>query len=281
VDAVPKGRKVHMKWSSRYLGILVLLVVVSGATRAQEEYVFPVGIWLVEGEEGASGPFDLPAERVVDLRSKGVEMILLSGRYSGKSWLQVQGNIWFDTVMVDVNTLRGKLARADSFGFLVYADPKSIDETMKYWGHYPPDVFYPYFRYDRTNLFSSQAFNDTLDSLVSWVVDSLNSYLQVNDIQSLYRYIFWDEPFSHHLRWLKTGDSLDDYYDNIWEHDDTTGFDTDSLSVGTFLKHKIESKDTLHSVWLDLWGCLGKESGPGSLLIEGRGCLKPSSPAEF
>ena len=46
--------------------------------------------------------------------------------------------------------------------------------------------------------YTAATFQDTLDSLVSWIVDSLNAYLQVNDIQSLYRYIFWDEPFLHH-----------------------------------------------------------------------------------
>ena len=242
-----------------YLLIIVpaALVAICPSSRGGEVFVFPVGIWVTEDLRRADErwPFDIPAERLVDLRSKGVEMIILNGWYSGKKWYEVAGNIWFDTVMVDVVTLRQKLARADSFGFLVYADPKSIDETLKYWGHNPENVQYPYFRMYNDQQFSEQAFKDTLDSLVSWVVDSLNMYLQANDIQSLYRYIFWDEPYAKHLREVRNQThSEDDYWYNFWLHDDTTGLYTDSIGVGTLLKHKLEEKDTLHSVWINFNG---------------------------
>ncbi|MFQ5905580.1 MAG: hypothetical protein ACE5JA_03320 [bacterium] len=235
--------------------VLVALLAISGLSRAGEQFVFPVGIWVTEDLRRSGWPFDIPAEELVDLRSKGVEMILLNGRYSNLKWYQVAGRIWFDTVMVDVATLRQKLARADSFGFLVYADPKSIDETLKYWGHNPDFGLTPYFRYYDYERFTAATFRDTLDSLVSWVVDSLNVFLGQKNIQSLYRYIFWDEPFHHHVKWVRdTGHSEDDYWDNIWHHEDLTGFSTDSLGVGTLLKHKIEQKDTLHSVWFNLSG---------------------------
>lgn len=263
-----------MKLMSCGLAVLATFLVFSGISQAGEEFVFPVGIWVTEDLRRTEEhwPFDIAAGRLVDLRSKGVEMILLNGWYSGKKWYQIQGNIWFDSVMVDVAVLREKLARADSFGFLVYADPKSIDQTLKYWGHDPEDTLKPYFRMDDNERFTTATFQDTLGSLVSWVVDSLNTFLQANDIQSLYRYIFWDEPFSKHVRavrdTLSPWEPWDDYWRNIWHHDDTTGWSTDTLGVYTFLKHKIEKKDSLHSVWINLggsikWHTSGKNSERG------------------
>ena len=119
-------------------------------------------------------PFYVSNEGLVDLRSRGVEVMLLNGIYQGQGPAQCQnhfGRVHFDCVMGDVRNLRDKLARADSFGFKVYADPKTFDDPLHYWGHSPstnPD--YPYFRYNGDSInyrYTAAEFDSMLDEWVS------------------------------------------------------------------------------------------------------------------
>jgi hypothetical protein len=243
--------------ASVFLILTGFLVIAS--TAFTENPIFPVGLIVVEDFRDFDNgwPFDLSPEALVDLRSKGMEVIHLNGIYE-LAHPGHGGRIFFDWVMEDVDTLRRKLARADSFGFVAYGGVRAFDDALRRWGHDPiRSPTEPYFRWLFANRYSASAFRDTLDSLVSWVVDSLRSRLAEDDIRSLYGYFFWDEPFAKHVKYVK--DTLnkweyDDYWLNIWEYDDLTGLNTDSLSVGTLLKQKIEEKDTLRSVSFNLCG---------------------------
>jgi hypothetical protein len=235
----------------------VMFLAMATTTFSGEEFVFPVGTIAVDNLWEDGWPFDLSPEALVDLRSRGVEVVSLSGIYE-LAHDGHQGRIVFDWVMEDVDTLAKKLARADSFGLLAWAGIRTFDDALRRWGHDPVrDSLSPYFRWDFANRYSAIAFRDSLDLWVSWVVDSLRSRLADDDTRSLYRYFFWDEPFTKHVAYAQ--DTIykreyDDYWLNIWEYDDTTGLNTDSLSVGTLLKQKIEEKDTLQSVWFNLAG---------------------------
>jgi hypothetical protein len=276
-----------MRWIVCGAIALAALQPISSPSIAGEQFVFPVGMMQLDNPNEQGWPFDLSAEAVVDLRSRGIEVAGLCGIYE----LMYQwhfGLVKFDTVMHDVDTLKKKLARADSFGLLVYAGPRTFEDALMHYGHDTlGSITEPYFRYDERERYASGLFRDTLDDWVSWVVDSLNSYLQDNDIRSLYRYMFWPEPFAKHLNWIDTLDTywFNDYWMNIWKHDDATGLYTDSLGVGTLLKYKIEEKDTLHSVWFNFQGyaftVAGGSKNPARGLCQLLADTVPNPPHQF
>ena len=180
--------------------ILISLVSAGVVAGSGEEFIFPVGIFVADNLQEPGWPFDLPDKKLVDLRSRGVEVILLNGIYKyqvGDACKNLEGRVNFDCVMNDVRTLRTELTRADSFGFLADAMPKTFDDALKLYGlnteDRPP---FSYFRTDNPNhdslWFMEEEFSDSLDKWVSWVVDSLIAFLQQNDVQSLYRYTFWE-----------------------------------------------------------------------------------------
>ena len=137
-----------MKHRIRGIFALVTLTVTVATCPAEEEFIFPVGLWVTNNIwQPPDEPFDYSSVKLVDLRSKGVEMILLGGVY--------------------VDNLKGMLARADSFGFRVYAVPKEFQVLAKY-GHDPVfDSLNPYFKNHNQIRYSSSTFNDTLDIKVS------------------------------------------------------------------------------------------------------------------
>jgi hypothetical protein len=235
------------------------LGLVGDTALAGEQFIFPVGLLFMDNMTKTGWPFDIAAETLVDLRSRGIEVTGLSGIYA-LSHGDAACQVIFQWVMEDVDTLRKKLARADSFGLFIYGTPRTFEDALKRYGHdsltVPDSV---YFRccpnQSIPHRYTDSIFRDSLEQWVSWVVDSLNARLERDSVQSLYRYLFWDEPFGKHLYWVnKTGSPWDDYWMNIWEHDDRTGLRTDSLGVYTLLKHQIEQADTLHSVWINLNG---------------------------
>jgi hypothetical protein len=237
--------------------LLVLgLGLLANAAGGGEQLVFPIGLLFMDNmskpEEGC--PFDMPAEALVDLRSRGIEVTGLSGTYAW-SHGDAACQIVFQWVMEDVDALAKKLARADSFGLLVYGSPRTFDDALRRYGHdaltVPDSVYFRYYYGQDLHRYTESVFRDSLEHWVSWVVDSLNARLEGDSVQSLYRYLFWDEPFGKHLGYVQTSDKWDDYWMNIWEHDDVTGWHTDSRGVGSLLKYEIEQKDTMHSVWFN------------------------------
>jgi hypothetical protein len=233
------------------IGLFAGLLALALVGHCAEEFVFPVGLWVLDmpGYQTA-----LTDERVVDLRSRGIEMVVMDGFYT---WTQKLAS--GDSVQLDVDSLKRKLAWADSFGFKVYAVPQFFNGCLRLYGRNternPP---FSYFRGDNPlpddDWFMRSEFEDSLGKWVSWVVDTLRVFLDTNDIQSLYRYMYWDEPCAKHLLAIKTDTIWDDYWWNFWKHEDTSGWHTDSLGVGSLLKREVEQKDTLHSVWINLTG---------------------------
>jgi len=93
---------------------------------------------------------------------------------------------------------------------------------------------------------SSAQFDAYLDSLMNAVVDSVKPY------HALWKYFIWDEPNNFHSDTANLHDPSRRYWENIWWGTDPTCSQTDSLGVFSWVKWKIEHRDSLHSVLMDL-----------------------------
>jgi len=91
-----------MKHRIRGIFALVTLAGTVATCPAEEEFIFPVGLWVTDMPGYDE---NMTSEKRVDLRSRGVEMVLLNG---------------------DVTRLKKHLAMADSYGFKVYAVPSKF-----------------------------------------------------------------------------------------------------------------------------------------------------------
>jgi len=131
-----------MKHRIRGIFALVTLTGTVATCPAEEEFIFPVGLWVTDmpGYDEYMTP-----SKLVDLRSKGIEMLEMNG---------------------DVTRLKKHLAMADSFWFKVYAVPSKF-QAIAYYGHDDTAAVFPYFKNYNQIRYSSSTFNDTLDIKVS------------------------------------------------------------------------------------------------------------------
>jgi len=214
----------------------LVLVLLSFATPAlTSDQTFPIGLWL---SDVIGSRYGFEQKWLASLRWQGINVGTAGG---------------------GLDSCKAKLARYDSSAYRIWlaANPFHISNNPQQnldiagrWINFP-DTSHEYFISVSRNIqdpslfFSAARFNSHIDTVVSTVVDS------VKNAHALWKYFYWDEPNNAHYYWYT--ETWKKYWENIWWGADTGHCNrTDSLGVHSWLKWKIEHRDLVHEVCINL-----------------------------
>lgn len=208
------------------------------------DQTFPVGLWL---SDVIGSQYGFKPEYLAALRWQGMNVGTAGG---------------------EIGACKTKLARYDSSAYRIWlaANPFHFSiEPNQYLDIAGHDPFAPLDReyfisysYSNPNRNPAQdrtkaQFDSYLNGVVASVVDSVKS------AHAMWRYFYWDEPNNDHYSWYQ--DPNKKYWQNIWWGDDQTCSRSDSLGIHSWLKWKIEHRDSLHSVCINLGGAYRNNAG--------------------
>jgi len=237
------------------LGLVTLLAGFVSPLLASDQ-TFPIGLWCAD-------PLNMWSDSV--RMKKGFDLEWLAAlRWQGIN-IGTAGN-------GEVPWLTFKLAKYDSVAFRIWLVAAPFHSSVTYPGR-PQNQYLDitgrdptvpvsqrYFtsysgsnsNRDTSKFRDSLRFDAYLDTVVASVVDS------VKNAHALWKYFYWDEPNDFHYKNYQNPNLK--YWKNIWWGPDQSCSRTDSLGVHSWLKWKVEHRDSLHSVCINV-ACYGNDIG--------------------